>query len=171
MRRLLILLPACGLVLLTAGCGGDDGDAGGSDDNQPSNMTAGTDPKDEKKLVARTADCDAEVRAKGASDWEWSGHATVRTGGRSVDEPGPRAVYRLTHKPHRVALFSPGPEFEGSVSLSVGDTSYSSDPADAASLEIDPHGTEADVDLTVTSTGGDKIELDAEFTCGRTKED
>jgi hypothetical protein len=167
MRRLL-LLSACCLVLVTVGCSGDDGEGKDAEDKK-SGSTEASDPEDGQEKAAKIEDCDAEVTTKGAFDDEWGGEATVRTGGRRADAPGPEAVFTLSDKQHRVALYSPGPEFKGSVSLSVGQVSYSSDPADAESLDIDERGMHAEAKVTLMSTGGETIDLDAEFTCGTSR--
>ncbi len=84
--------------------------------------------------------------------------------------PDPLAVYELTDKRNRVSLFSPGPEFKGSISLAAERISYSSDPADAESFDIDERGKHAEADATLTSISGDEIQLVAEFTCGKSKQ-
>ncbi len=167
-----MLLSAFCLAVATAGCSGDDGDkekekAG----DQPSSVITG-DPKDkeEKNLVAQTTKCDADVSTSGAYEADWNGDAQVRTGGKSTDDTGPRAVFSLNDKKNRLALYSPGPEFKGSISLSVGNTSYSSNPADAESFDIDKRGKSASAEATLTSISGDEIQLNAEFTCGKTKQ-
>lgn len=157
------------LALVTAGCSGDDDKDKKKASNEPSSVITG-DPKDEKQLVAKTAKCTAEVSTSGEYEAEWGGDAQVRTGGKSADDTGPNAIYTLNDKRNRLALYSPGPEFKGSISMSVGNTSYSSDPADAESLDIDKRGKHASVDTTVTSIGGDEIQVVAEFTCGKTKQ-
>jgi len=162
-----MLLPAVCLVLGSAGCSGDDD---GNDEEQGSDPTSGAsdiDPKDRKP--AKTADCTAEVSTSGAYEADWQGEAQVRTGGKPADDPGPNAVYTLTDKKNRLALYSPGAEFKGSVSLSVDGVAYSSDPADAESLDFEKQGKGAAADVTLTSTGGDKIDLVAAFTCGKAK--
>ena len=163
-----MLLSVCCLVLLTAGCSGDDGDEKAKDEESPDAQVSVA-PKKEEARLATTQDCDAEVSTTGAFEWEWSGPATVRTGGGGEDAPGPDAVYALKHEQHQAALYSSGVEFEGSVTLSVGKAFYASDPADAASLDIDPGGTHADVDVQLTSTADDVIQLEAEFTCGKNR--
>lgn len=158
-----------GLVLSFSACSGDDGDDKEKGKDAPSS-TVSDDPKLEKKLVAKTVKCDADVSTSGAYDADWKGEATVRTGGHSIGASGPAAVYTLTDKnDNRVALYSPGNEFKGSISLFADGLSYSSDPADAESLDIDKRGRSASVDTTVTSISGDEIQLVAEFTCGKKK--
>ena len=165
-----MLLSVCCLVLLTAGCSSDDGEAGDQalDEKSPdARMSAA--PTDGEQGAVTTRNCDVEVSTTGALDWEWSGQATVRTGGRFEDTAGPEAVYMLKHTQHQVALYSSGPEFKGTVALTVGKDFYASDPADASSLDIDPGGRHADVDVQLTSTADDVIRLEAEFTCGKTR--
>ena len=67
---------------------------------------------------------------------EGEGEAKVRTGGKPADDPGPSAVYTLADQRHRLAVYSPGAEFKGSVTLSAEGVAYSSDPADAESLDL-----------------------------------
>jgi hypothetical protein len=163
-----MILAACCLFLATAACSGDDDKDNDSGGEQASD-TATPDSKETKKRIAETTPCTAEVSTTGAYDGPWNGEAEVRTGGKPVDDPGPKAVYSLTDKKNRLAIYSPGDEFKGSVTLSVGNTAYASDPADAASFDIDEKGKSASVDATLTSTNGDKIDLEADFTCGKTK--
>jgi hypothetical protein len=169
MRRLLTILPVVCLILATAGCGGDDD---GNDEEQANEPTSGAPSSDDTEDVrkpAKVVDCTAEASTSGAYEAEWEGEAQVRTGGKPANDPGPNAVYTLTHGKNRLALYSPGAEFKGSVSLSADGTAYSSDPADAESLDIDEHGKSASVDVTLTSTGGDTIDVVAEFTCDKSK--
>lgn len=167
-KRALVAGAAVCLVGLTAGCSGDDdGDKDKSD--KTSSEGPAIDPKEAKKRTAKTAKCTAEVSTTGAYEAEWDGKATVRTGGKSADDTGPKAVYTLVDGKNRVALYSPGSDFKGSVTLSVGKTAYASDPADARSLEIDPKGRSASVDVTLTSIQGETLELVADFTCEQGK--
>jgi hypothetical protein len=169
MRRLLLMVTAVCLVLAAAGCGDDDG---GTDEEKAGDPTSGAPsseaPEEERKPV-KVADCTAEASTTGAYEAEWQGEAHVRTGGKPVDDPGPSAVYTLTDQRNRLAVYSPGAEFKGSVTLSADGVAYSSDPADAESLDIDEHGKGASVDVTLTSTGGDTIDVVAEFTCDKYK--
>ena len=162
-----MLLSVCCLVLVTAGCGGDDDKK--DDGDKKSAPTKAVDEEEDSKRAATIEQCDAEVSTTGAYEADWSGEATVRTGGRNPEQAGPAAVFELVDKKNRVGLYSPGPDFKGAVSLSVGDDSYSSDPADAEGLDIDKRGRTADVDVEVTTVGGDKIQLEAEFTCGKAR--
>jgi len=162
-----MILSACSLVLATAACSGDDDKDKG--DKEPADAATSTDPKERRKRIAKTTNCTAEVSTTGAYEAEWGGEAQVRTGGKTVDATGPKAVYTLADKKNRVSLYSPGPEFKGSVSLSVGDLAYSSDPADAESLDIDKRGKSASVDVTLTSIDGQTVDLVADFTCGKPK--
>ena len=164
-----MILSVCCLVLATGACGGDDDKDKDEGTAKTADASAGVDPKEQRKRIAKTTDCTAEVSTTGAYEADWGGKAQVRTGGKSVDDPGPRAVYTLSHRKNRVSLYSPGPEFKGSVSLSVGDIAYSSDPQDAGSLDIDKRGKSADVDVTLTSIEGETIDLVADFTCGKSK--
>jgi hypothetical protein len=165
-----MILSICCLVLATGACSGDDKDKDTEKDaKKPAGATSSPDPKDAKERVAKTTDCTAEASTTGAHEAEWTGAAQVRTGGRAADAPGPKAVYSLADKKNRLTLYSPGPEFKGNVSLSVGNTAYSSDPADAESLDIDEGGTSANVDVTLTSIDGDTVDLVAAFTCGKPK--
>jgi hypothetical protein len=170
-RRPLILLFAFCLVLATAGCGGNEDNDGDTDATDKATEGESTlDPKDEKEPVFTTAKCTAQVKTAGALEAEWGGDATVRTVEESVGSAGPDAVYVLNDERTRVALYSAGPEFKGSISVIADGLTYSSDPADAESFDIDPHGRYADVAATLISTSGDKLKLVAEFTCGETKE-
>jgi hypothetical protein len=170
MRRLLVILTACCAVLATAACSGDDdGKDKESGDKPPASRTT-EDAKETKVRAAKTTPCTAEVSTTGAYEAEWSGDAEVRTGGKPVDDTGPKAVYTLSDMKNRVTLYSPGSEFKGAIALSVGDTAYASDPADAESFDIDEKGKSASVDVTLTSTGGgETIDLVADFDCGKTK--
>ena len=161
-----MLVALCGLVLPAAGCSDDDGKDGASKDESPS---AAVDAKEQKQRAAKTTKCQAEVSTSGAYEADWKGEAHVRTGGKAVDDTGPRAVYELTDKKNRVALYSPGPEFKGSISVSVKNVAYSSNPADAGSFDIDKRGTGASVDATLTSVSGDELQLVAEFICAKGK--
>jgi hypothetical protein len=164
-----MLLSAFCLVAATTGCSDDDkGD--GNDDAKESPGVPSLDPKAQKKKIAKIVKCTAQVSTTGAYEADWSGDATVRTGGREIGAAGPLAVYTLTDKKNRVALYSPGPEFNGSISLTVARESYSSDPADAESFDIDERGKRAKVDAALTSISGDEIQLAAEFTCGKTEQ-
>jgi hypothetical protein len=169
MRRLLIILPAVCLVLATAGCGGDDAAKDQEKANEPTSGAPSSDDPESVHKPAKVVDCTAEASTSGAYEAELQGDAQVRTGGKLADYPGPNAVYALTDHDVRLALYSPGDEFKGSVSLSAAGTAYSSDPADAESLEIDQHGKGASVDVTLTSTGGGKVDVVADFTCGTSK--
>ena len=162
-----MLLSVCCLVLLTTGCSADDGDTLDDGDDKAS-PTRAVD-REGDKTAPRIEQCDAEVSTTGAYEAEWTGAATVRIGGRSPEQSGPAAVYTLEDGKNRVGLYSPGVDFKGSVALLVGEDSYSSDPADAGSLDIDERGRTAEVDVEVTTVGGDKIQLDAEFTCGEAR--
>jgi hypothetical protein len=169
MRRLLMMVPAVCLVLATVGCG-DDG--GGTDEEKADEQTSGaptSEAPEEVRMPAKVADCTAEASTTGAYEAEWQGEAKVRTGGKPANDPGPSAVYTLADQRHRLAVYSPGAEFKGSVTLSADGVAYSSDPADAESLDIDEHGKSASVDVTLTSTGGDTIDVVAEFTCDKAK--
>jgi len=166
-----MLLSAFCLVLVTAGCSDDDGGDKEIDDKTSPGAVNSDDPTEQKNTVAKVEKCEAEVSTTGAYEAEWTGEATVRTGGRNPDEAGPAAVYTLTYKDNRVGLYSAGRDFKGFIAVSVGQASYSSDPADAESLDIDKRGRHADVDVEVTTVGGDAIQLDAEFTCGSDKKD
>ena len=165
-----MLVPLVCLVLPLAACSGDDGKDEDKDraGDEPTSVIP-TDPEEARRQVAKTAKCDAEVTTTGAYDAEWQGEAVVRTGGKSVDDTGPNAVYQLEDEENRVALYSPGPEFKGSISLSADGMSYSSDPADAESFDIDKRGKHAKVDTTLTSISGKELTLVAEFTCGKGK--
>jgi hypothetical protein len=162
-----MILSACSLVLATAACSGDDEKDKGKGDKEPADAAASTDPNEQRKRIAKTTNCTAEVSTTGAYEAEWGGEAQVRTGGKAADATGPEAVYTLTDKKNRLSLYSPGPEFKGSVSLSVGNMAYSSDPADAESLDIDKRGKSANVDVTLTSIDGQTVDLVADFTCGK----
>jgi hypothetical protein len=162
-----MILSVCCLVLAAGACSGDDKDKDDKDAKKPAGATTTPDPKEAKKRVAKTTDCTAEASTTGAYDAQWTGEAEVRTGGKAVDATGPEAVYTLTDKKNRLSLYSPGPEFKGSVSLSVGKTAYSSDPADAESLDIDQGGRSATVDVTLTSIDGATVDLVADFSCGK----
>ena len=165
MRRLLTILAAGSLALAVAACGGDgDGDL---DDNEPGAAETSNEPTEQPKRAAKTKPCTAEVSTTGAHEAEWGGKAEVRTGGKAADAPGPKAVYTLTDKKNEVSLYSPGNDFKGSVTLFVGKTAYSSDPADAASFDIDKRGEEAHVETTLTGVGGDTVDLVADFICGK----
>ena len=165
MRRLLTVLAAGSLVLATAACGGGEGEG----DENPDDAASSTHPEEQRKPNLKTATCSAEVSTSGSHKAAWGGKAKVRTGGKAADDPGPKAVYTLTHKKYRLALYSPGADFKGSVSLSIGRTSYSSDPADAESFDIDEKGKEAHVDVTLTSIEGETLDLVADFACGKRK--
>jgi hypothetical protein len=167
MRRLLMLLPAVCLVLATAGCGDDGGDTDEELADEPTSGTPTSEAPMKVHTPAKVAECTAEASTTGAFEAEWHGDAKVRTGGKPTDDPGPSAVYTLTHQSNRLAVYSPGTEFKGSVTLLAEGVAYSSDPADAASLDIDEHGKGASVDVTLTSTGGDTIDVVAEFTCDK----
>jgi hypothetical protein len=169
MRRLLMMVPAVCLVLATLGCGDDDG---GTDEEKADEQTSGaptSEAPQEVRTPAKVAECTAVASTTGAHEAEWQGQAKVRTGGRLADDPGPSAVYTSTHQSNRLAVYSPGTEFKGSVTLLAEGVAYSSDPADAASLDIDEHGEGASVDVSLTSTGGDTIDVVAEFTCDKEK--
>jgi hypothetical protein len=167
MRRLLTILTVCCLFLAATACSGDDDKD--KDAGEKASDTAGLDPKEQKQRIAQTSGCTAEVSTTGAHEASWEGKAEVRTGGKAVDDPGPKAVYTLTDGKNRVALYSPGDEFKGAVQLSVGKTAYASDPADAESFDIDEKGKEAHVEATLTSIDGSTIDLAADFTCGKSK--
>jgi hypothetical protein len=156
-----MLLALCGLVVPAAACSDD-----GTDERSTDGSSVAMDPQEQKQLIPRTDKCEAEVSTTGAYEAEWSGQAQVRTGGKAPDDAGPQAVYQLTDKQNRVALFSPGPDFKGSISLTVKDVAYSSDPGDAESFHIDERGAGASVDATLTSVSGAELHLVAEFTCG-----
>jgi len=170
MRRVLLILSAFSLVAVTASCGGDDdGDDKDTAKGDPTSSVS-VDPKDQRQRVAKTAECTAEVRTTGTYEAEWNGEdAQVRTGRKAVDDTGPEAVYTLNDKRNRVALYSPGPEFKGSISLNANGLSYSSDPADAESFDIDKRGTHASVNTTLTAIDGEELGLVAEFTCGKSE--
>lgn len=163
-----MLVPLACLVLPVAACSDDDGDKKNKADDEPTSIIP-TDPKEARHRVAKTAKCEASVSTTGAYDAEWGGDASVRTGGKSVDDTGPNAVYTLNDEGNRLALYSPGPEFKGSISLSADGLSFSSDPADAESFDIDKRGKHAQVDTTLTSISGQELQLEAEFTCGKQK--
>jgi hypothetical protein len=165
MRRLLTVLAAGSLILAAAACGGDEDEG----DENPGDAASSTHPKEQRKPNLKAATCTAEVSTSGSYEAEWRGKAKVHTGGKAADDPGPRAVYTLTHKKYRLSLYSPGADFKGSVSLSIGKTSYSSDPADAESFDIDETGKEAHVDVTLTSIEGETLDLVADFVCGKRK--
>ena len=167
MRRLLTIVPVVCLILATAGCSGDDDGKDEEKANEPTSGAPSSDDPEDVSKPAKVVDCTAEASTSGAYEAEWEGKAQVRTGGKPADDPGPNAVYTLTDDRNRLALYSPGAEFKGSVSLTADGTAYSSDPADAESLDIDKHGKSASVDVTLTSTGGDKVDLVAEFTCDK----
>jgi hypothetical protein len=165
-----MILSAFGLIAATAGCSGDDGgdDTDKAKDDPSSSISI--DPKEQRERTAKTTECTAEVRTTGTYAAEWNGaEAQVRTGGKAVDASGPDAVYTLTDKRNRVALYSAGPEFKGSISLNADGLSYSSDPADAESFDIDKRGKHASVDTTLTAIDGEELGLVAEFTCGKSK--
>jgi len=169
-----MLLSAFCLVAATAGCSGDDGDGDGEGKSNKTSGAPSIDPKDQAKRTAKITKCEAEVSTTGAYEAQWSGKAEVRTGGKPADDTGPKAIYQLNDKKNSVALYSPGSEFKGSISLTVqgkqGKRAYSSDPADAATFDIDKRGKHAQVDAVLTSISGDEIQLVAEFTCGKTKQ-
>lgn len=167
-----MILSAVSLVAATAACSGDDDkdkDQDKADD--ASNQTLSPDEiKEQRERTPKTANCTAEVRTTGTYEAEWNAEeAQVRTGGKAVGATGPDAVYTLTDKNNRVALYSPGPEFKGSISLNADGLSYSSDPADAESFDIDKRGKHASVNATLTAIEGEELGLVAEFTCGKTK--
>jgi len=167
MRRLLTILAAGSLILATAACSGDDDKD--NDDTSPTTAPS-VDPKEQKKRVAKTTKCTVEASSTGAYQGEWSGEASVRTGGKPADDTGPKAVYSAANEKSTLALYSPGSAFKGSVTLAVGKKiAYSSDPAKAESLDIDEKGKSAQVDVTLTSIEGDTVDLVAEFACGKAK--
>ncbi len=166
MRRLLTVLAAVSLILAAAACGGDEGEG----EEKPGDSATSTHPKEQQKRNLKTATCTAEASTSGSHEAEWGGKAKVHTGGKAADDPGPKAVYTLTHKKYRLSLYSPGADFKGNVSLSIGKTSYSSDPTDAESFDIDEKGKEAHVDVTLTSIEGKTLDLVADFVCGKRKE-
>lgn len=161
-RGLVAIATVCLVGGSLTACGGED-DTDGRSDRATEGATI--DPQEARKRAVRTEKCTAEVTTTGAYEADWKGRATVRTGGNAADDTGPEAVYTLTAEGNSVALYSPGSEFKGSVTLSVGETAYASDPADAASLDIDPDGSSASVDVTLTSIEGDSLDLVADFTC------
>jgi hypothetical protein len=172
MGRLLLLFSALCLVVATTGCSGDDDkdqdpDKGGKDTSVDGSATP--DPDDELRTKPKTTTCDAEVSTTGTYEATWNGDASVRTGGKAIDESGPDAIYTLTDDRNQVALYSPGPDFKGSISMAADGASYSSDPADAESFDIDKRGKHAQVDTSLTSISGEELHLVAEFTCGKRK--
>jgi hypothetical protein len=163
-----MILSACCLLAVTVGCSddGDDKDADqGSDD--PSS-TISVDPNKQRKRPVKTTACTATVSTTGAYEAAWNvDKGQVRTGGKAIGDAGPDAVYTLTDKDNQVALYSPGPEFKGSISMHANGRSYTSDPADAESFDIDKSGKHASVDTTLTAIDGEELGLVAEFTCGK----
>ena len=171
MRRPLILLFAFCLVLATASCGGNEDNDGDTDATGEATQGESTlDPKDEKEPAVATAKCTAKVSTAGALEAEWGGDATVKTVEESGGFTGPHAVYVLNDERNRVALYSAGPEFKGTISVTADGLSYSSDPADAESFDIDTDGRYADVDATLISISGDELQLVAKFTCGKAEQ-
>jgi hypothetical protein len=167
-RRLLLFLSALCLLLATAGCSDDDGKDEPEDDQETSTGGLDTpDPDEQLKTKPKTIECDAEVSTTGAYKAEWDGDASVTTGGKTIDDTGPAAVYTLNDDRNGLSLYSPGLAFKGSISMTADGHSYSSDPADAESFDIDPKGKRAEVDATLTSISGDEIQVVAEFTCGK----
>jgi hypothetical protein len=164
-----MLVPLVCLFLPLAACSDDDGGKDKDKAGDEPTSVLPTDPQELRKRIPKTVKCDAEVTTSGAYDHEWSGDAQVRTGGKSEDDTGPNAVYELKEDGNRVALYSPGPEFKGSISLSAEGLAFSSDPADAESFDIDKRGKHAQVDTTLTSISGQELQLVAEFTCGKQK--
>ena len=160
-----MILSACCLLAVTTGCSDDNDSDQGRDD--PSSTTS-VDPNKERKRPAKTTPCTAAVRTTGAYEAEWNAdEGQVRTGGKAPGDTGPDAVYTLTDKNNQVELYSPGPEFKGSISMHADGRSYSSDPADAESFDIDKRGKHASVDTTLTAIDGEELGLVAEFTCGK----
>ena len=165
-----MLLSALCLVLATAGCSGDDDKDGDQDATDTATEGEPTlEPKGKEEVVVTTADCTAEVSTTGAFEAGWGGDATVRTVGDSAGYTGPDSVYVLNDKRNRVALYSAGPEFKGSISVTADLLTYSSDPADAESFDIDRDGQHVDVDATLISISGDELQLVAKFTCGKSE--
>lgn len=165
LRALVAVATGCLVGATLSACGDDDADASRSAD--PATEGATIEPGKAVERTPRVRKCSAEVTTTGAYEAEWQGRAKVRTGGGSADDTGPDAVYEMVDEENRVALYSPGEEFKGSVTLSVGETAYASDPADAKYLDIDPRGRSASVDVTLISIEGDSLDLVAEFTCAR----
>jgi len=164
-----MMVPAVCLLLAATGCSDDDGGKDDEKGSEPTSEAPSSEDPAEARTPAKIADCTAEVSTRGAFEADWEGEAQVRTGGKPANAPGPNAVYTLTDKKNQVALYSPGSEYKGSVSLSADGVAYASDPADAESLDIDEHGKGASVDVTLTSTGGDKVDLVGDFTCGTSR--
>ncbi len=168
MRRLLLFLCALCLLLATAGCSDDDGKDKSEDEQETSTGGPTTpDPDDQLKTKPKTTECDVEVSTTGAYEAEWNGDASVTTGGKTVDDTGPAAVYTLNDDRNSLSLYSPGLAFKGSISMTADGHSYSSDPADAESFDIDPKGSHAEVHAALTSISGDEIHVVAQFTCGK----
>ena len=103
----------------------------------------------------------------GAYEAEWDGDASVTVGATTNDGTGPAAVFTLNDDRNRLALYSPGLAFKGSISMTADGHSYSSDPADAGAFDIDPKGKHAEVHAALTSISGDEIHVAAEFSCGK----
>jgi hypothetical protein len=151
---------------LAAGCSGDDGDkdepgkADSSATTGSDSPTPSADSTEEPGDVVQTT-CKATVSITGKVTADWDGKAEVRLS----KGDGPKAVYRSTDDKRMVTAYSEGKDFQPSVNVVVGDTTYATTPGDPAGLEIGVKGKGAEVDADAFDVAGDQVHVTASFDC------
>ena len=91
--------------------------------------------------------------------------------GRNADDEGdgPDALYLSTQKKSSLSIYSEGAGFEPAVTLGVAGRNFAADPEELDGLEAATDGSGATAEVTVYDVDGKKAQLDATFTCGKTK--
>jgi hypothetical protein len=166
----LVLSAALSSTLL-AGCS-DDGDVSRPEEDSPSSVAGSTTERDDEGVLDdgsgdKQRNCEVSVEVTGSSDGSWAGK------GQSVQPASgsPSAYYTAEDGKSVVQVFAAGGEIEeSSAVVTLDGTSFTTDPAGDAGVRAGEDGLTAEVDAVATSSGGDEVDVVAEFTCGDAKQ-
>ena len=160
---------------LTA-CSGSDDDPvsnprGDADSAQSDGQDGAGDKESAEPIVGdQSLKCTAKVDVTGAVklSWKQPGEAIVKSSNSEGD--GPLAFYTSTNPNGKtmVLLYSEGPGFKPSVTLSSNKTNFSTGTSGAKGLTAAEDGSKVTAEnVTVTGIGGKtKAQVSATFTCG-----
>ncbi len=177
----LLAAAAVTLLLGLSACSGDDSSdkstsdpsaaaSDGQDDGKSETQLKAEAQAAEKALVGSPSSrCTADVAVTGAVKASWKGRSEVI--GRNADDEsdGPDALYLSKHKKSSLSVYSEGEGFEPAVTLGVAGRNFAADPEDLDGLDAAADGSGATAELTVYDVDGKEAQLDATFTCGKTK--
>jgi hypothetical protein len=171
-------VPALCLLLMLSACSGDDGDDGDDDKPGDGSSSAASDNGEGDEGEAGEGEagedepvgdvqrvCEAQVDVTGAVEASWEGDATVR-----LTSDGERAVYEAINEDSRLAIYSAGGDFDtASANFTQADQTFTTPMGDKAGLKAKVNGKSASADAEAAGIAGDTVQIQASFTCGRTR--